>query len=91
VWAWRLNTDGLEKVEEVTEGLNNMCVVVENIMSPWCGWPMVAPGIVGKILVTTLYLGQFRVVFSKRLKIFHGQQYRDDLCGRLCGHITAHR
>jgi hypothetical protein len=39
--------DGLGKVEEVTEGLNNMYTVVGHICPPWHGCPdMVASGVV---------------------------------------------
>ena len=40
---------------------------------------MVAPGVVAKNLVTTLDLGQFRVVLGERLKDIHEQRYQDDL------------
>jgi hypothetical protein len=51
---------------------------------------MVTLGVVAKNLVTMLDLGQPRVVLGKGLKDVHGQQYRDDLCGRVCSHTTAH-
>jgi hypothetical protein len=50
---------------------------------------MVALGVVVKNLVTTLDVGQPRVVLGKGLKDTRGQRYRGDLCGR-CSHTTAH-
>jgi hypothetical protein len=51
---------------------------------------MVALGVVAKNLVTTLDLDQPRVVLDKGLQDINGQQYWDDLCGRVYSHTTAH-
>ena len=54
-------------MEEVIEGLNIMCTVVEDIISSvaWRGWlDMVVQVIVAKNLVTMLDLGQPRVVLG---------------------------
>ena len=49
-----------------------------------------APGVVVKNLVMTLDYGQSRVVLGEWFKDIPGQRYRGDLCGRVCGHMTAH-
>ena len=67
-------------MEEVIEGLNNMCTVVGVLYPPWRGWPDVVVQVdVAKNLVTMLDLGQFRVVLGERLKDIHGQLYWGDL------------
>ena len=79
-------------MEEVTEGLNNMCAVIGDLLHPpWRGWPnMVVPGIVMKNLVMGLDLGQPRVVLGEGLKDIHGERYRGDLCGHVCTNTIAH-
>ena len=67
-------------MEEVIEGLNNMCTVVGDIISSVArvaGY--VVQGVVVKDLVRTLDLGQPRVVLGEGLKDIHGQLYRGKL------------
>jgi hypothetical protein len=72
-YGWRGVGDGLEKVEEVTEGLNNMCTMVRDIISSVARWKdMVMLGVAAKNLVTTLDLSQPRVVLGEGLKDIHG-------------------
>ena len=51
---------------------------------------MMVLGVVVKNLMTTLDLGQSRVVLSELLKYIHGQRDWCDLCERVCGNTTAH-
>ena len=66
--------DGLEKVEDVKEGLK-ACVPWQGILCPlWRGEPdMVAPGIVAKNLVTMLDWDQSTMVLGDGLKDIYGQ------------------
>ena len=67
-------------MEEVIEGLNNMCTVVGDIISSVAqvaGY--VVQGVVAKNLVRTLDLGQLRVVLGEGLKDIHEQLYRCDI------------
>ena len=73
--------DGLGRMEEVTEGFNNMCTVIGDIISSVTR--VVGYGGVrccGKKSRDDVSLGQHRVVLG----------YRGDLCGRICSHTTAH-
>ena len=67
-------------MEDVIEGLNNMCTVVGDIISFVARVARyVVQGVVAKNLVITLDLGQPRVVLGEGLKDIHGQLYRGDL------------
>ena len=51
---------------------------------------MMALGVVVKNLMTTLDLGQSRVVLGEWMKDIHRRRYQSDLCGRVCCNTTAH-
>ena len=78
-------------MEEVTEGINNICTVdhsrgyyvLRGVVAGYGGGRCCGEKI------STLDLGQPRVVLGEGLKDIRAQRYRGDFYGRVCSHMTA--
>ena len=71
-----------ERWSRLQKYTNNMCAVVGDITSSVVqvvGY--MGPGVVVKIFVMRLDLGQPTVALGERLKDINGERYRGDLCG----------